>query len=187
VELDSYRDAGVLFSVDLVNDFAVAREQQGPMSTPEAMAALARILAVDPPTVAAVRPAHVPAFTALAQRLCAVFADLAAGDVDMAAGRVNKLLAEHPAHPHLTKEDGTWRLHHHPADAKLMPMMTAICAEGLARFIGTDNAHRLGTCGREGCGRVYVDTTKNASRRFCCTACQNRVKAAAFRERARGS
>jgi predicted RNA-binding Zn ribbon-like protein len=185
VELDSYRDAGVLFSVDLVNDFVVAREGLGPLPSAEALPTLARILAVDPPTVAAVRPAHVPAFHALAQRLHAVFADIARDDVDSAAGRLNKLLAEHPAHPHLTKENGTWRLHHHPADAKLMPMMTAICAEGLARFIGSDSAHRLGTCGREGCGRVYVDTTKNASRRFCSTACQNRVKAAAFRERAR--
>lgn len=185
MELDSYRDAGVLFSVDLVNDFVVARESLGPLPAAQAVRTLARILAVDPPTVAAVRPAHAPAFTALAQRLHAVFADIARSDVDAAAARLNQLLAEHPAHPHLMKENGVWRLHHHPADAKLMPMMTAICAEGLARFIGSDSAQRLGTCGREGCGRVYVDTTKNASRRFCSTTCQNRVKAAAFRERAR--
>ena len=33
--------------------------------------------------------------------------------------------------------------------------------------------------------RVYVDTSKNAKRRFCSTACQNRTKAAAFRQRRR--
>jgi predicted RNA-binding Zn ribbon-like protein len=30
---------------------------------------------------------------------------------------------------------------------------------------------------------VYVDTSRNGSKRFCSTACQNRVKAATFRER----
>ncbi|WP_456236959.1 CGNR zinc finger domain-containing protein [Actinomadura physcomitrii] len=32
--------------------------------------------------------------------------------------------------------------------------------------------------------RVYVDTSRNGKRRFCSTACQNRVKTAAFRARA---
>ena len=31
--------------------------------------------------------------------------------------------------------------------------------------------------------RVYVDTSRNATRRFCSTACQSRTKAAAFRAR----
>ncbi|MGW7325252.1 CGNR zinc finger domain-containing protein [Streptomyces sp. NPDC054845] len=33
------------------------------------------------------------------------------------------------------------------------------------------------------CDRVYVDTSRNAGRQFCSTACQNRTKAAAFRAR----
>ena len=32
--------------------------------------------------------------------------------------------------------------------------------------------------------RVYLDASKNGTRRFCSTACQNRVKAAAHRARA---
>jgi predicted RNA-binding Zn ribbon-like protein len=62
-------------------------------------------------------------------------------------------------------------------------MVTAICAEGLARAIGDDDGGRLGTCASDGCDRVFVDRSKNASRRFCSTTCQNRVKAAAFRRR----
>ena len=34
-----------------------------------------------------------------------------------------------------------------------------------------------------GCGRVFLDVSKNGSRRFCSVTCQNRVKAAAFRQR----
>lgn len=47
----------------------------------------------------------------------------------------------------------------------------------------SDLAGRLGVCTAERCDRVYVDTSKNGTRRFCSTACQNRVKAAAFRAR----
>ena len=60
----------------------------------------------------------------------------------------------------------------------------AICAAGLAEMIGDGEAQRLGTCERADCGRVYVDVSKNASRRFCSLTCQNRVKVATFRERA---
>jgi predicted RNA-binding Zn ribbon-like protein len=66
-------------------------------------------------------------------------------------------------------------------------MWTAICAEGLARVVGLPSAQRLGTCEREGCGRVFVDVSRNASRRFCSLACQNRVKAASFRARQVGA
>ena len=81
---------------------------------------------------------------ALAARLRAVFDDLDGGDVDGAARRLNDLLAAHPAHPYLAKEGRVWRLHHHPADADLVPMATAICAEALARVIGAGAADRLG-------------------------------------------
>jgi predicted RNA-binding Zn ribbon-like protein len=57
------------------------------------------------------------------------------------------------------------------------------CAIGLAFVIGGELYDRLGVCTAPHCDRVYVDTSRNGSKRFCSTACQNRVKAAAFRER----
>jgi len=120
---------------------------------------------------------------ALAVELREVFRTLDRGDVDGAATRLNVLLSAHPAHPHLAKEGGQWRLHHHPVDAALVPMCTAICAEGMARMIGTGHGERLGTCAATDCDRVFIDLSKNASRRFCSTTCQNRMKAAAFRQR----
>jgi len=184
VKLDSYKDAGLLVSAELVNDLALSAERDNPPSAREAAATLSRILAIDPPSVTALTQTHVPAFLALAQQLRDVFADLQRRDVDAAATTLNKLLAAHPAHPHLAKERGAWRLHHHPHDAPLVPMWTAICAAGLAEMIGDGEAQRLGTCDRADCGRVYVDVSKNASRRFCSLTCQNRVKVATFRERA---
>lgn len=182
MKLDSYKDAGLLVSAALVNELAL--KQETPLVPREAVTALSRMLAIDPPSVAALTQAHVPAFTSLARQLRSVFADLQRRDLDAAAATLNELLAAHPAHPHLAKERGVWRLHHHPHDAPLVPMWTAICAAGLAEMLGDGEAQRLGTCERTDCGRVYVDASKNASRRFCSLTCQNRVKVATFRERA---
>ena len=65
-------------------------------------------------------------------------------------------------------------------------MWTSICAEALARMLGAGHGDRFGICDAPGCDRVFFDVSKNASRRFCSTRCQNRVKAAAFRRRQGG-
>jgi len=181
VLLDSYGDAGVLVAVDLVNGLAAA--DAGPWPKARVLAALREILALDPPSVALLRPGDVPGFLGLARALGDVFGDLRQGDLDAAAERLNGLLARHPAHPHLAKEGGRWRLHHHPADTALVPMWAATCAEAVARMVGAGHGRRFGACAASGCGRVYFDVSKNGSRRFCSTTCQNRVKAAAFRLR----
>ena len=152
-------------------------------STEAALAAITQILAVDPVSLAMLGEADVPGFIALARRLHQVFGDLHGGDLDTAASRLNELLAEHPAHPHLAKEDGRWRLHHHPLDSSLVPMWTSICAENIARQISAGHGQRLGTCEDADCGRVFIDVSRNGSRRFCSTTCQNRIKTAAFRRR----
>jgi predicted RNA-binding Zn ribbon-like protein len=176
VMLDSYADTGVLVSVELVNDLVVA-----PVNAPAA--AIADVLAVDPTSARKFKRADAPGFVALAHRLHAIFGSSHRGDVDSAAAQLNDMLATSPSRPQLAKENGRWRLHHHPVDAALLPMWTAICAEGLARMIGAGHASRLGICDAPNCGRVFVDVSKNGSRAFCSTTCQNRVKAAAFRRR----
>lgn len=175
--LDSYMDAGVLVAVDLVNRLVVHPEPT------ETTTVLAQVLAIDPPSVAQLAAGHVPEFDSLAAELRHVFDDLRGGAEDSAAVRLNQLLAANPAYPHLAKEDGRWRLHHHPTDAALVPMWSSICAESLARLVGSGYSSRVGSCADTRCGRVFVDTTRNGSRRFCSTKCQNRVKIAALRRR----
>ena len=176
----SYEAWGAHVAVDLVNDLAVEVAFGRPVAELEPFASIRRILEIDPPSAEQLRQSDVPGFVALADRLLSVFSELDRGALDTAAGRVNDLLAAHSAQPHLAKEDGQWRLHHHPVDAALVPMVTAICAEGLARVIGAGDARRLGTCESDDCDRVFLDESKNSSRRFCSLSCQNRVKAAAF-------
>jgi hypothetical protein len=64
-----------------------------------------------------------------------------------------------------------------------METPTASCATALAIALASEVSARLGVCAAPHCDRVYVDTSRNGSRRFCSAACQSRVKAAAFRAR----
>ncbi len=106
------------------------------------------------------------------------------GDVDRAATGVNRLLARTGAHPYLEKHDQEpWHLHFHGTDDALATGWAAGCAAGLAVVLGGPEWDRLGVCTAPRCDRVYVDTSRNGTRRFCSTTCQNRVKAATFRER----
>jgi predicted RNA-binding Zn ribbon-like protein len=175
IYLDSYIDAGVLTAMAFAND--LLREDV------DAHEAAARILSFDPLSLSLLKKKHGSALVALARRLRRVFEQLDAADVDSAAVEINRMLELHPAHPHLAKEDGVWRLHHHPGDAELVPMYTSICAEGLARMISGGYASRFGVCEADGCDTVFFDNSKNATRRFCSVTCQNRVKTAAFRTR----
>jgi predicted RNA-binding Zn ribbon-like protein len=177
IYLDSYIDAGVIVSLRLVNELASSTERHGDI--------VRSILAFDPASLAEFRRQQIPGFVALALRLRGVVHNLLEPDLEAAASVLNQMLAEHPAHPHLAKENGQWRLHHHPADAALAPMYVAICAEALARMIGEGLADRFGRCEAKGCERVFFDTSKNGTRRFCSTTCQSRTKTAVFRERQR--
>jgi predicted RNA-binding Zn ribbon-like protein len=124
-------------------------------------------------------------FVGVAAELRDVFTAVASADIDDAAGRVNKLLLATGARPALDRHDGEpWHLHFHAADEQSgVNGWAAGCATGLAVVLGGELHDRLGVCTAPRCDRVYVDTSRNGSKRFCSSACQNRVKAAAFRER----
>lgn len=121
-----------------------------------------------------------------APRLRAVFAAVDAGRIDDACDLVNALLKDTAAVPVLARHDGEpWHLHFHTTDAGWARGWAAAMATGLAVVLGNPVYDRLGVCTAPVCDRVFVDTSRNGTRRFCSTACQNRVKAAAFRARRR--
>ena len=120
----------------------------------------------------------------VAAELREVFAAVDAGRVDDAAGLVNAMLGRTGARPMLDRHDGQpWHLHFHAADETLVNGWAAGCATGLAVVLGSELHDRLGICTAPRCDRVYVDTSRNGTRRYCSTSCQNRVKTAAFRAR----
>jgi predicted RNA-binding Zn ribbon-like protein len=120
----------------------------------------------------------------VAADLRAVFEAVSAGAVDDAARLVNAMLIRTGARPELERHDGQpWHLHFHGADRSLPTGWAAGCATGLAVVLGSEACDRLGVCTAPRCDRVYVDTSRNGTRRYCSTSCQNRVKTAAFRAR----
>lgn len=98
---------------------------------------------------------------------------------------LNELLRLSRAAPHVhtTNMGMPWFLHFHAADAHPANAWSAGCAVGLAYLLSVRQVVRLGNCAADACDRVFLDLTKNRSRRFCSTACQNRVKAANHRKR----
>lgn len=113
-----------------------------------------------------------------------VFAAVHGGEPAEAAARVNLMLRETGARPQLDPlPGGGWHVHFHGYDDTLATGWSAGCATGLALALGSDLAGRLGVCDATRCDQVYVDLSKNRTRRFCSLTCQNRVKAAAFRAR----
>lgn len=103
---------------------------------------------------------------------------------DRLVGGVNALLRENGAMPRLVAHDG-WGYHLHatPDDAPLGARMAVEAAMALVDVVRSDELDRLRVCDAEDCDGVLADLSRNRSRRWCSTACANRVNVAAFRAR----
>ena len=57
------------------------------------------------------------------------------------------------------------------------------CALGMIEVVQQQGLDRMRACAAEPCRDVFVDTSRNKSRRFCSERCANRHNISAFRER----
>lgn len=121
---------------------------------------------------------------ALRPRLRAVWR---ARDMRTAAAVVNGMVAEAGALPQLTDHDGFgWHLHWTAPSARVCSRLAADVGMALAEVLRADGADRLRTCEAPGCEAVFVDLSRNRSRRYCDTGnCGNRMHVAAYRARLR--
>jgi predicted RNA-binding Zn ribbon-like protein len=120
---------------------------------------------------------------ALRARLRRVFE---AGDETEAVTILNELISETGARPELTDHDGPWHMHYTPPGTPIAPRLAADAAMALSVVIAQEGYDRLRTCEGERCGDVFVDESKNHSRRYCSpNVCGNRASVAAFRARQR--
>lgn len=122
-----------------------------------------------------------PALADLAEAMRPVFT---ARDLETAVDRLNRLMADTPMAPRVSMHDGRPpHLHVEPARAPLPDRLRANCLMGLAAVLCDGRRLRLGGCDAPDCDRVYVDTSRNARRRFCSDTCATRVHVAAHRAR----
>lgn len=191
VDFDSHVGGIVLNAVDVVN-LLTPGESSGRAYVvppePERAARLIEVLRRGGARRESLTKAEADDMTTVATRLRPVFEAAAVHDHDTAAETLNALMVRWNAQPRLDRHDNEpWHLHFHPAHVDYVHGWAAGLATGLAFVVGSELADRLGVCSAPSCDRVYADTSRNGTRRFCSTACQNRVKAAAFRARRSGA
>jgi predicted RNA-binding Zn ribbon-like protein len=89
--------------------------------------------------------------------------------------------------PQLVRHDGwDWHLHATPSEAPLATRMAVEAAMAFVDVIRMGETGRMRHCAAEDCDAVFVDFSRNRSKRYCDLGnCGNRTHVAAFRERAR--
>jgi predicted RNA-binding Zn ribbon-like protein len=129
----------------------------------------------------ALRPRDLAGLRRLRDSLRAVFE---ATTAEHAAALLNPLLRRASAVPELAVSDGQVRLQVAPGKRGLAAL-TARLPAALAEHVADRGVGRLGTCAASPCECAFVDRTRARTRRFCCTACNDRAAAQQYRQRKR--
>jgi predicted RNA-binding Zn ribbon-like protein len=102
--------------------------------------------------------------------------------------KINALLAEGVRRVYLTTHDGMHpHLHFAEASDRLIERVRAMTAGGLAIFMTEAAGGRLGACARDGCSRVFADTSRGGRRAYCSARCGNADAVHRYRNRHRGA
>ncbi|GAA1988116.1 CGNR zinc finger domain-containing protein [Microbacterium pumilum] len=108
-------------------------------------------------------------------------------DVDRegAVPLVNKMLSDGHALPQLSKHDHyDWHIHATSDDAPLATRILVEAAMAFVDVIRADEYDRVRVCSADDCESVYIDYSKNGSKRYCDTGnCGNRMNVNAYRRR----
>jgi len=106
-------------------------------------------------------------------------------DRDRAVPLVNAMLRDGRALPQLVIHDQfDWHIHATAPDAPLAMRMLVESAMAFVDVIRSDAWDRVRVCAADDCESVYVDFSKNGSKRYCDTGnCGNRMNVNAYRRR----
>jgi predicted RNA-binding Zn ribbon-like protein len=104
------------------------------------------------------------------------------GDEETAVRELNAVLRKSEAKPQFVRSDGDWRVEW---TGRLTDRIASATAMSLLEAIGADGWERFGICAGAPCCCVFVDRSKNKSRRFCSDLCADRVAQALHRQRRR--
>jgi predicted RNA-binding Zn ribbon-like protein len=118
-------------------------------------------------------------------RLDAIAVACETGDDAAAIAMLNALLAQAGAVPQIVAHDGRGpHLHVSRPAAPLADRIAAHLAFGLAEFVVAGQSDRVRSCASPSCRDVFVDLSRNRSRRYCDSrTCGNRLHVAAYRAR----
>jgi len=104
-----------------------------------------------------------------------------AGDEDETHARLNQILAAAEVVPRVVRERrGERKIYFAPQEAPLARRVACDAGLGMAMML-TSHPNRLKVCAADPCRNVFIDTTRNRSRRWCSDACGGRINMAAHR------
>lgn len=101
--------------------------------------------------------------------------------------RLNALLHQCKPVPRATNHDGRMHLHYSDDDAPLVEQLGATVAMAFANVVVRHGRDRIGLCAATDCAHVFVDTSRNRSRRYCSETCASRTTVSAYRKRQRAA
>jgi predicted RNA-binding Zn ribbon-like protein len=180
VDFSHYSHEPVQIAVDLVNTVDVVDGSDRLNRSSDVVAFLNQYDDGWPDPVPQVDDHDLAEIRALRSKLRAVFE---AKDEAVAAAALNTLLAEVGASPRVSTHSGLPHLHFEPTPSRLAHWIGAVTAMGLSVVLIEDGLERFGTCASTTCDDVYVDTSRNRSRRHCSDTCSTRENVAAYRRR----
>jgi predicted RNA-binding Zn ribbon-like protein len=172
------RGGGVALAVDLLNSWDEL-EPDPDLLSPRWLRRYLEFHGYDAAAVAVDEASVAPA-RALRERLRAAFD---ATSEEEAVATLNALLVEHGRPPQLERAGGEWRFRYGPDEQAGVDFLAAPTALGLLETIREHGLARFGRCKAHPCRCVYVDRSRNRSRRYCCDLCADRANQAAARRR----
>ena len=110
---------------------------------------------------------------------------VASNSDDEVVERLNTLLTCCSPLPRATNHDGILHLHYSADSAPIVDQLGATVAMGVAQVVCKYGRERLGICAADDCAAVFVDTSRNRSRRYCSETCASRTTVSAYRARQR--
>ena len=122
----------------------------------------------------------VPRVARLRSRLRSVFE---ARDESQAVEALNLILVDNGAVPRVSLHGGKPHMHFEPSGDAFSRWLAVVTGMGLATVLVDQGLARFGVCAASDCQDVFLDTSRNKSRRHCSTTCSNREAVAAHRRR----
>lgn len=103
------------------------------------------------------------------------------------AARVNDMIERYRARPYLVDDmDQPFHIHFDGDGETPVESMGGEFASAVALIVDGYGVERFGSCEAHQCEAVYIDLTRNGSRRYCSSGCTARAKTAAYRKRRAG-
>ncbi len=130
------------------------------------------------------RAADLAPLAELRAGLRAVFDAARSGDSAEAVRHLNDQLTRHEPRASISGHgDADWHLHVASAEGPVADEYAAGAVMGLTMAFLDLGRERFGTCADERCRGVFLDTSRNRSRRYCSDRCATRANVAALRRR----